>query len=135
MKMKLFLVFICALVFGSWQTAEAQSRQQVRVQVNQTKRVFRNDLTIKLLSPVEDSRCAVDVRCVWAGNAKIQLRLTNRRGVSKVLELNSNIKPQSVRFGGYEIKFVDLNPKMRSNVRINPNGYVATLEVTRTGRF
>lgn len=131
MKMKLFLALICTFIFGSLQTVQAQSEQQVRVQVNQTKRVFRNDLIIKLLSPVEDSRCAVDVRCVWAGNAKINVRLTNRRGSSKVFELNSGLKPQFVRFGGYEIRFVDLNPKMRSNIRINPNGYVATLEVTR----
>lgn len=133
--MKLFLVLLCAVIFGSLQPVQAQTARQITVRVKNTQRVFGNDLAVRFAALVEDSRCAVDVECVWAGNAKIRLRLTDRRGASKTIELNSNLKPQSVRFAGYEIRFVDLNPKMRSNVRINPNGYAATLKITRLRRF
>ena len=131
MKIKALLVLILIFAFGSLYSAQAQANRQVNVQVRQTKRIPRTNLLIKFVSFIEDSRCPTDVNCITAGNAKIRVRISNSRGAVKFVELNTNLKPQSVVFSGYEIKLVDLNPKPRTNIRINPNRYTATFSVRR----
>jgi sulfate adenylyltransferase subunit 1 (EFTu-like GTPase family) len=126
----LFLSLILTLVFGGALTASAQTTQQVTLRLNKQAKISRGKLTIKFVS-VEDSRCPQDVKCVWAGNAKVTVKVTNSKGKSQTFDLNSNIQPQSVTFDGYEFKLGEVTPHPRSNVRLNPNGYTATIIVRR----
>jgi hypothetical protein len=100
----------------------------VQVQIN--KAVTFNGLKIEFVELVEDSRCPADVQCVWAGNAKIKVRVTKNRK-SQVLELEMIDKGMKPNFGNYQLKLKALTPELRSNVRINRNGYVATIAVTK----
>lgn len=126
----LFLSLVLTLVFGTALTASAQNSQQVTLRLNKQTSVMRNKLTIKFVS-VEDSRCPQDVDCVWAGNAKVTVKLTNSRGKSQTLDLNTNLQPRTIKFEGYEIKLGSVTPTPRSNVRIDPNGYAASFTVTK----
>ncbi len=126
----LFLSLILTLVFGGALVVNAQTTQQVTVIVNKQKKASRSKLTIKFVS-VEDSRCPQDVNCIWAGNAKVTIKVTNRKGVSKTFELNTNLEPRAVRFDGYEIKLGDVTPYPRSDIRIDKNGYAATFSVRK----
>lgn len=126
----LFLSLILTLVFGTALAANAQTSQQVTLRLNRQTSVMRNKLTIKFIS-VEDSRCPQDVDCIWAGNAKVTVKLTNSRGKSQTLVLNSNINPRAVKFEGYEIELGGVTPTRRSNVRVNKNGYSASFTVTK----
>lgn len=127
----LILSLILTLAFGTVVNVEAQTVRQVRMRVGTEKKVARTDLRIKFAKFIEDSRCPTDVDCVWAGNAKIQIKVTGKRGTSKTFEINTNLQPQAVTFDGYEIKLIELTPKPASNIRINPNGYTASFEVKR----
>ena len=100
----------------------------IQVQIN--KAVTLNGLKIEFVELVEDSRCPADVQCVWAGNAKIKIRVTKNRK-SQVLELEMIDKGMKPNFGNYQLKLKALTPELRSNVRINRNGYVATIAVTK----
>ena len=126
----LFLSLILTLVFGSVLTANAQTTQQVTVTVNKQKKASRSKLTIKFVS-VEDSRCPQGVDCVWAGNAKVTIKVTNRKGTSKTFELNTNLEPKAIKFDGYEIKLGNVTPYPRSDIRIDKNGYAATFSVKK----
>lgn len=117
-------------MFGGVITANAQTTQQVSLRVNKQKSVMRDRLRIKFAA-VEDSRCPQDVNCVWAGNAKVTIKVTNRRGESKTFDLNTNLDVKSVKFEGYEIKLGDVTPYPRSNIRIDPSGYTASFTVTK----
>jgi len=127
---KILLTLVFALVFGNALTAEAQNTQQISVRVNKQKKVSRSKLMIRFVS-VEDSRCPQDVECIWAGNAKVMIKVTNRKGASKTFELNTSLEPKAVTFDGYEIKLRDVTPYPRSNIRIDKNGYVATFSVRK----
>lgn len=127
----LVLTLVLTLAFGAVQFAGAQTGQQFRLQVNRQKSVAGGRLTVKFVSLVEDSRCPTDVNCVWAGNAKVQIKVTGRRGASKTFELNTNLEPKTVTFEGYEIKLEGLTPAPKSNIKINRNGYTATLAVRK----
>lgn len=130
MKTFLFSTLLLTLVFGSVLTANAQKTEQATVTVNQQKKFSRSKLKIKFIS-VEDSRCPTDTNCVWAGNAKVTIKVTNRKGESKTFELNTNLQPQSVKFDGYEIKLGEVAPHPKSNIRINPSGYNAVFIVNK----
>ena len=127
------LLFAIITVFTSGISAQSR-RTTVAVQVNGEKNIPRAGFRIKFVEMVEDSRCAEDVQCVWAGNAKLRIEVRGGRGGRQAFELNSTTAPTSVRYNGYEIKLVDLTPHPRSNIRINRNGFVAKFEVKRAGR-
>lgn len=125
---KLLLFLVLALFVGVWQI-NAQTQQRVTVKVNHQKNIGK-DFSIKFAELVSDSRCPADVRCIWAGNAKLKIKLS-RQGKSQIFEINTGMKPQIVNFAGYEIKVVSLEPRIRRNIRINRNAYTATFSITK----
>lgn len=130
----IFLSLILTLVFGGALSAQAQRSQTLRVRVNQQKSLVRDNLKIRFVSLIEDSRCPEGTRCVWAGNAQIRVRITDARGRSQVFEMNTNTGAKGASFGGYAVNLIDLQPQLRENVRINRNAYTATFSVNRLTR-
>jgi hypothetical protein len=127
----IFLTLILTFIFGGFVSAEAQTTEKIKVRVNQQKTSARGGLKIKFVSLIEDSRCPADTNCVWAGNAKIQVKITDRRGKSETFEMNTNLEPKEISFGGYQFNLVELTPVPRTDIRINRNGFVATFAVNR----
>lgn len=111
-------------------TAAAQTTSQVTLLAGKQKTVTRDKLKIKFVS-VEDSRCPKDVDCIWAGNVKVTIKVTNRKGESKTFDLNSNLETKPVRFEGYEIKLGSVTPYPKANAPTSPNGYTASFTVTK----
>ena len=134
MKTKLILALILTFAFGSFMTVEAQTRQQQKVQIHKQKRFSRSHLTVKFVSLVEDSRCPIGTNCIWAGNAKIKIEVSNRGRNKQTFEVNTNLGPKGATYDGYQIELVDLTPVPKENIRINRNGYVATFAVSRLTR-
>jgi hypothetical protein len=71
------------------------------------------DVAISFVKVSEDSRCPVNVQCVWAGNAAVELSLASgsRPVVSRVL--NSGIEPKTVDEFGLRITLKELSPVPR----------------------
>ena len=84
------------------------------------------DLRITFLNVVSDSRCAVDVVCVQAGDAVVALRVGNAD-----VELRSNSAPQTA-VGSYLLRLERVEPDAHSDRRIEPGDYRAVLKVTRS---
>jgi len=92
---------------------------------------------------VSDSRCPVDVTCVWAGDASIELTIVQRGSPvqTRILSLNrGGAQPSAdtaaaqsvtseVRAGDLTIRFVGLDPVPRQSDR--DRAYVAHLVATR----
>lgn len=125
----MFLSLFVLFAFGFFYTTEAQVNRQVKVKINQQKTVA-GKLSIKVVS-IEDSRCPRGTQCVWAGNAKVRIRVKNANGAAQVFDLNTNMQPENVRFAGYRISLTDVNPRPANNIRINRNAYTATFSVTK----
>jgi hypothetical protein len=128
----IFSALVFTFIFGGFVSIYGQTSSQVKLLINKQKIVTKDKLTIKFASLVEDSRCPVDTNCIWAGNAKIQIKISSAKNAAKTFELNTNLNPQTVSFAGYEIKLVNLTPQPASNIRINRNGYAATLAVSKS---
>lgn len=129
---KIFVILILTFLFGSLWQASAQTNQQLKLRINNQKAVAGGKLTIKFISIVEESRCPEGVNCIHAGNAKIQIKVAKRAGSAKTFELNTNSAPNGISFEGYEIRLTNLDPVPKENIRINRNGYTATLVISKS---
>ena len=125
--MKKVFIGIFIAVFAL--SAAAKQPCEVKVQINKEVAV-KGGIKIAFVELVEDSRCPEDVTCVWAGNAKIKIRVT-KNGRSKVLELETMKRKEAPDFAGYQFSLMDLVPKLRSNVRVNRNAYKAVISMTK----
>jgi hypothetical protein len=79
----------------------------------------------------EDSRCAVDVTCVWAGNAKIELAVSRNGSGDDVRVLSLTPPNSETSSGDLRIRFVGLAPVPRQSDGSASRAYVAQLVVTR----
>ena len=129
----LVATIVLMLAVGVTPVMAKRQAENLKIQVNTEKRSPKSKLSIRFVEMVEDSRCPRDVNCVWAGNAKIKIRVS-KNGRSHDLTLNTNGQDQSAIAEGYSIKLVGLTPEPRSNVRINRNGYVAILDIVKLHR-
>lgn len=121
---------LLTVVFGGAAIVSAQSSQEITARMNRDVKASRSKIKVRLVA-VEDSRCPKDVDCIWAGNAKVTLKLTSSKGKSQTVEINSNLDAKSVKFEGYEITLGDVSPYPASNIRIDPNGYTAKIVIKK----
>lgn len=124
----LVLGFVAVDAAGAYRKSES-----LRVQVNKEKRFAQSKLTVKFVELLEDSRCPVDTNCIWAGQARIKVRVS-KGGRSHDLTLSTMGPTQSVNVEGYAIKLVGVSPVPRSDVRIDRNAYVANFEAEKLSR-
>ena len=95
----------------------------------QTARVGNDGLLVGFRGVANDSRCAVDVQCVWAGDAEVRIPVTASRSDWTSLALHTTLEPRSASFRSWRVTVVDLKPAPRSTSRIDNNNYVVTLRV------
>ena len=82
----------------------------------------------------DDSRCAVDVTCIWAGDAVAMVRLIPASGGEESKQLHINgapERPAQVERGDFVVKFVRLTPAPHSQRPIRPEDYRATFVIER----
>ena len=79
---------------------------------------------------VSDNRCAIDVVCIVAGEARASFRLEAEPGRSETFTLDT-ARNMAVVAGGYRISLVSVSPAPRSTVSIDPRNYTVELIVTR----
>lgn len=112
-------------------STQVQPNTQFDLSPGQEARIQGTAVTVRFSRVSDDSRCPVDVQCVWAGNAVVHLSLTSTQSGSVESALNTTLDPKAVSFGGLSIRLVGLRPAPRSGSRIADADYVATLEATK----
>ncbi len=88
-------------------------------------------LTIEFVSVLEDSRCPVGVDCVWAGNAKVQIKISKGKAAAQIFELNTGLEPKIITFQGYRIELVSLNPVPKANADTSKIKHAASFIVRK----
>ncbi|HUQ80503.1 MAG TPA: hypothetical protein VM076_05190, partial [Gemmatimonadaceae bacterium] len=88
------------------------------------------DLRLTFRGVEGDSRCAIDVVCVWAGDAEIALKI-EQGSQSAVAALHTTLEPRKTEWAGYTISFVSIAPSRNSATTVDPKDYRAQLVVTR----
>jgi hypothetical protein len=120
----LLLLSACAVAPPSRPSVRAG--EEFRLALGESAAIEQKGITLKFEKVIEDSRCPMNARCIWEGNARIAIATSDR--ASRRHELNT-----STRFNTRE-KIADFVLELR---RLEPDrvagaptkGYVATLFV------
>jgi hypothetical protein len=107
------------------------AEQVVEVRVGREVSVAAHRLKIRFLAVREDSRCPEGVQCIWAGNARIRLRLSGAKGRPATVELNTMTEPREIVYAKYTIKLTNLAPRPVRDVKPKERDYVATFAVSK----
>jgi hypothetical protein len=133
-----WVALTCVLLLGGHVVAAAQTARvgrEFRVEVGRVVTLDGGSLRLRFARVAEDSRCPVDVDCVWAGNAEVLLEVGARGWRErKLLTLNTNAgggRASEGRYGRYTVRLVGLSPQPRSNRKIARGRYRATLLVSK----
>src|SRR5690606_3412396 len=89
------------------------------------------DLLVAFGGATNDSRCPVDVNCVWAGDAELTIGLASDGGSWSWTVLHTTLQPTSREVNDFTIAVEGLEPEPLASVAIQPDDYVAILRVTR----
>lgn len=108
--------------------------QTITVELGKPARIADAGLVIELVS-VKDTRCPVEVRCVWAGHAEVTLQVSQAGQAAKTLVIGTPA-PASMKLpfeavhGSWRFGLVSLEP---ANSQANPpaqTDYRATVQVS-----
>ena len=88
-----------------------------------------NHIRIRPLAVIEDSRCAINVRCVWAGRLVLAVEI-DQRGGSETLRTNMTLgQPLAVEDG--RLTLVAAHPPKLAGAQPSPPANTFTFELTR----
>ncbi len=111
--------------------AKALIDKEFSLGIGQTANIEGEKLVIKFKAVLEDSRCPVNVVCVWAGNGKVEFEILDIDGQNKTVTLNTEEEPRVTTLKGHSLKLISLNPPRIDGVSISPGDYSVKLLVER----
>jgi hypothetical protein len=133
-----WVIAVCMATPGCGDRIGAPSAERVplgrefTLAVGQSAVVDDTGLRVSLKGVPQDSRCPVDVQCVWEGDATVSVAAAGAPSPGAQYELHTSGRlAREVRHGAHRISLVRLNPAPRSTGRPSPNDYRATLLVVR----
>lgn len=119
------LAFAAALTAGCATLDSNTGGRTAELRIGETTKFAGTRVTvIKLL---EDSRCPVEVNCVWAGRVKVSLAIERDAGTNR-RELGSDAPIQAL---GGTLELLEIRPARRADRTISPRDYRFTIRYTR----
>jgi hypothetical protein len=105
--------------------------QEFTLAIGQTAEITGEDLSIKFLAVVEDSRCARDVYCIWAGrvSAVVEIKDVGSRYQMVLTEPGLTDTPSRETYQGYSLSF-HVTPYPEAGKKIRADEYRLSLVVT-----
>lgn len=82
---------------------------------------------------VADSRCPVDVTCVWAGEIRVALSLDSPRSEAPRLEFELATTAPVTTSRGLEFRLLDASPVPSSKTKISASDYRISLHIGPAG--
>jgi len=140
-----FGALLCApCVIGDCAGARAQAPERdspsytVTVSAGSRAGIPEEALTIELIG-VKDDRCAVEVKCVWAGNADVTLQMIKAGAAPATLTIGTSAPPQGgtsrePTYDSYRFSVLGLEPGNSMAKPVAQSLYRATVKVSKLSR-
>lgn len=123
---------VAPAVGGVTATIEASLASDFVLAPGQAASIEGTGMAILFRSVPADSRCPVDVQCVWAGDAAVGLTVSSGSPKEeRDVTLHTTLDPKAVSAGSYEVRLTGVTPVPRSGTPIAAASYRVTLRVTR----
>jgi hypothetical protein len=141
----IFLITLTGCNLGS--STEASTDTEVSSQIQQSS-VLNNEelisvitldvkqivkyqnLTLRLLA-VEDSRCAIGVACIWAGQLVVILEVSNESEEKIEVKLIRKREPEIANAFGYNLLLLDVEPHPKNGKVIKLSDQVIKLQIVK----
>lgn len=134
--MKTIYTIVLLILFSAF--AKAQDTTYVEVpkiviKAFQGELVPIGDIGIKLIQVLEDSRCPQGVDCVWEGQAKALVQITDRNGkkTQKEIVMRGGTVAPLYTEDGLEIIVRGLSPYPKASSKIEGKEYYLLLDVIK----
>ena len=101
----------------------------VTLRLSETARVPGSPLTLTFRRVLEDSRCPVDVVCVTAGDAAVELQVRSAARASELVQLHLHREPREASRHGYRLTLEGLQPALRTDQPLPGGQYRVKLSV------
>jgi len=98
--------------------------KEFTLQMGESVRLEGTQSIIQFLAVPEDSRCPSGVQCIWAGNARVSLKLDATQ-----FDLNTTVEPHEAVVQGYRFLLVQVSARPQGDTVTGK--YTATLKVIR----
>jgi hypothetical protein len=112
--------------------SQSEAADSARVRVGQT--LIVEGIRVRFMGVESDSRCAMDVICVWQGDAVANFSVELNcecRAAAYQLQLHLNMEPRSGTAYGYRVEFKGLQPYPSSASQIKPDAYSAWVRIVK----
>jgi len=128
----LLLLLLLAACGGEAGEVKANLGQEFSLSMGQTVSIQGEELKLRFLEVIGDSRCPKDVTCVWQGQASCLVEITYFELLHKVTLIQPGLseEPSQIDFNDYLIKF-NLTPYPEAGEEIKKGDYRLRLVVTR----
>lgn len=127
----LFIFPLSSAIFAQTTTKNVKLNTEFSLFAAQKGYLKTEKLNIEFVKVLEDSRCPEDVDCVWAGSAKVQIKVSKGKSAAQVIELNTNLEPTFITFQGYKIEITGLTPGIKSDSDRKSIKYLANFIVRK----
>ena len=97
--------------------------EEFELAVHQTVQMTAENISVTFQEVLEDSRCPVDVTCIWAGLAKVSLQVAVS-GQERELRLSTSPPENSAVFENYTFWLISVRPVPRSDQNIDSSAYL-----------
>lgn len=104
--------------------------ERISLRPGESAQIRGEHATIVFERIVSDSRCAVDVQCIRAGEARAAFRLETGGAAEISFQLDTD-RERTGDVGGYRVTLVEVSPAPRSTVRIAPAEYRVGITISR----
>jgi hypothetical protein len=106
-----------------------QGTEEITLNLGQDRTVLGVVLHVSFARVVSDSRCPVDVTCVWAGNGEVELGIHMGTGPTHPLLLNTMTEPKSRIWNNVRVTLLGLTPEPRTNPPHDTDAYQVRIRV------
>ena len=102
--------------------------EEFELAVHQTAQISAEKISVTFQKVLEDSRCPVDVTCIWAGLAEVSLQVSVS-GQEREISLSTSPPENSAVFENYTFWLILVRPVPRSDQSTDRSAYVVTVRV------
>lgn len=104
----------------------------VQLKYGESAAIRQTAVRVQFSRVVADSRCPIDVVCVWAGDAHVRLTVTSASAsASRTYDLHTYSDPKFADHDQYRLSLVEVGPSRRSDTTIRLQDYYVKLEITQ----
>lgn len=110
-------------------TVYSQSEVADSIGIRVGKTIIVDGVRIRFDVVESDSRCPMDVVCVWQGDAVARFAVEQSGSSSTFLQLHTSLQPKSGSAYGFRIELLTLQPYPRASAPTKADEYVATIRI------